>query len=328
MTKKDVLKVLKAKDYYVSGQALCESLGVSRTAVWKLINQLKTEGYDIESVSNKGYHINSAPDILTDYEIETEPEFSEGFVDEVQFFEEIDSTNNEAKRQGDTVEDKAKLFICECQTGGRGRRGRTWVSPSGSGVWMSLLFKPDITPASASMLTIVTAMAVKAAISDILPEVDCKIKWPNDIVLNGKKICGILTEMSAELEYIHYVVIGIGLNVNTLDFPEELRDMASSILKETGIKVKRSDLVVAFSKEFSYFYEKFIKEKNLSSLVAEYDAMLINKGREVVTSGELAVSGIAVGINSMGELIIKLKDGDLKVVRAGEVSVRGLYGYV
>lgn len=328
MTKKDVLRVLKADDSYVSGQALCESLGVSRTAVWKQMNQLKTEGYDIESVSNKGYHINSAPDILTDYEIESEPMFKEGFVDEVVFFEEIDSTNNEAKRQGDTIRDKAKLLICESQTGGRGRRGRNWVSPSGSGIWMSLLFKPDITPASASMLTIVTAMAVKAAITDVLPEADCMIKWPNDIVLNGKKICGILTEMSAELEYIHYVVIGVGLNVNTLDFPEELSDIASSILKETGVKVKRSELVVAFSKEFNYFYKKFMKEKDLSSLVTEYDAMLINKGREVVTSGELAISGTAVGINSMGELIIKLKDGDLKVIRAGEVSVRGLYGYV
>jgi len=328
MTKKDVLTILKKENTYISGQALCEKLGVSRTAVWKVINQLKTEGYLIESVSNKGYYITVAPDILNDYEIESEPDFSEGFVDELVYFDEIDSTNNEAKRNGDNIGDKKRLYICERQTAGRGRRGREWVSPKGSGIWMSLLFKPDITPTKASMLTIVTAMAMTAAINDLLPDMDCKIKWPNDIVLNGKKICGILTEMSAELEYIHYVVIGIGLNVNTLDFPEKIKEIASSLKKESNKDIKRSDLVIAFSKEFKRLYEKFIEEKDLSKLIAEYDNMLINKGREVVTSGETAISGVAIGINSLGELIIKLKDGDLVAVRAGEVSVRGLYGYV
>jgi BirA family biotin operon repressor/biotin-[acetyl-CoA-carboxylase] ligase len=193
---------------------------------------------------------------------------------------------------------------------------------------MSLLFKPDIMPSQASMLTIVAAMAVAAAIKDLLPEADCKIKWPNDIVINERKVCGILTEMSAELEYIHYVVIGIGINVNTTEFPDEIKDIAASIYSLTGVKVNRSQLVVAFSKEFKKFYNIFMVKKDLGDLVNDYDKMLINKGREVSTTGAVAIEGKAVGINSLGELIIKTKDGALESVRAGEVSVRGLYSYV
>ena len=328
MTKKDVLKVLKENDGYVSGQVLCEKLGVSRTAVWKVINQLKDEDYNIESVSNKGYNILSRPDILNDYEIESEIGFEEGFISKIKYFDEIDSTNNEAKRNGELASQSGILYITESQTGGRGRRGKAWVSPKGSGIWMSLLFKPNVTPNKASMLTIVSAMAIKAAINKVCPDAKCMIKWPNDIVLNGKKVCGILTEMSAELEYIHYVVIGIGINVNTLDFPDEIKDIASSLYKETGSKIKRSDIILEFSREFKRLYDIFLKEKDLRDLVNEYDGMLINKGREVVTTGDVEISGIAVGINSLGELIIKLKDGTLREVRAGEVSVRGLYGYV
>jgi BirA family biotin operon repressor/biotin-[acetyl-CoA-carboxylase] ligase len=178
------------------------------------------------------------------------------------------------------------------------------------------------------MLTIVAAMAVAAAIKDLLPEADCKIKWPNDIVINERKVCGILTEMSAELEYIHYVVIGIGINVNTTEFPDEIKDIAASIYSLTGVKVNRSQLVVAFSKEFKKFYNIFMVKKDLGDLVNDYDKMLINKGREVSTTGAVAIEGKAVGINSLGELIIKTKDGALESVRAGEVSVRGLYSYV
>ncbi len=328
MTKTDVLKLLKNTNDYISGQMLCEEFGVSRTAIWKVINQLKEDGYEIESVSNKGYKIINSPDIIKDYEIESNKEFSDGFIAKVEYFDEIDSTNNEAKRQGDDYNSEPRLFITESQTGGRGRRGRKWVSPKGNGIWMSLLFKPDIMPSQASMLTIVAAMAVAAAIKDLLPEADCKIKWPNDIVINERKVCGILTEMSAELEYIHYVVIGIGINVNTTEFPDEIKDIAASIYSLTGVKVNRSQLVVAFSKEFKKFYNIFMVKKDLGDLVNDYDKMLINKGREVSTTGAVAIEGKAVGINSLGELIIKTKDGALESVRAGEVSVRGLYSYV
>ena len=196
--KTKILNVLRKSDGYVSGQALCNMLGVSRTAVWKVINQLKEEGYVIEAVQNKGYHITQYPDILTSSEIMSQLKCVDtgsttGIIREVVYYDETDSTNNEAKRaaERDNAAD-GTLYITESQTGGRGRRGRNWVSPAGSGIWMSLLLRPDISPVNASMLTIVAAMAVQEAIHKVLTEdghvAECRIKWPNDIVLNKKKV--------------------------------------------------------------------------------------------------------------------------------------------
>ena len=255
--KTKILNVLRKSDGYVSGQALCNMLGVSRTAVWKVINQLKEEGYVIEAVQNKGYHITQYPDILTSSEIMSQLTCVDtgnttGIIREVVYYDETDSTNNEAKRaaERDNAAD-GTLYITESQTGGRGRRGRNWVSPAGSGIWMSLLLRPDIAPVNASMLTIVAAMAVQEAIHKVLTEdghvAECRIKWPNDIVLNKKKVCGILTEMSAEMDYIHYVVIGMGINVNTTEFDDSIKATASSLYLETGDHLKRSRIVAAFS---------------------------------------------------------------------------------
>ena len=200
--KAEILRLLRETDGYVSGQELCNQFGVSRTAVWKAINQLKEAGYEIEAVQNKGYKITGYPDILTAEEIESQLNPSDT-VKKVVYAPEIDSTNNEAKRNAENGAKDGTLYITESQTGGRGRRGRQWVSPSGSGIWMTLLIRPDIRPDEASMLTIVAAMAVSSAITKVTKydakailsdEKDisfadnkieqCKIKWPNDIVLD------------------------------------------------------------------------------------------------------------------------------------------------
>ena len=198
--KTKILRQLRTTNEYVSGQMLCDELGVSRTAVWKAINQLKEEGYTIEAVQNKGYKITGYPDILTAEEIESQLNPGDT-VKKVVYAPEIDSTNNEAKRNAENGAKDGTLYITESQTGGRGRRGRQWVSPSGSGIWMTLLLRPQINPANASMLTIVAAMAVTMAIRRAVAEtgadVECHIKWPNDVVINKKKVCGILTEMRA-----------------------------------------------------------------------------------------------------------------------------------
>ena len=319
--KTKILNVLRKSDGYVSGQALCNMLGVSRTAVWKVINQLKEEGYVIEAVQNKGYHITQYPDILTSSEIMSQltcvdTGSTTGIIREVVYYDETDSTNNEAKSQ----------------TGGRGRRGRNWVSPAGSGIWMSLLLRPDIAPVNASMLTIVAAMAVQEAIHKVLTEdghdAECRIKWPNDIVLNKKKVCGILTEMSAEMDYIHYVVIGMGINVNTTEFDDSIKATASSLYLETGDHLKRSRIVAAFSESFAKYYDTFVKTQNLAGLKEDYNSMLVNKGGEVkAIYADKEIVGKALGINDEGELIIKTDEGE-KIIRTGEVSVRGLYGYV
>lgn len=331
--KTSILRMIRQSSGYVSGQSLCEALGVSRTAVWKYVNQLKEEGYEFDAVSNKGYRIVKYPDIITREEIESM--LPEGLaVTNVVYYHETDSTNTRAKQAAEDGEKSGTLFITECQTGGRGRRGRTWESPAGSGIWMSLLLRPEIKPFDASMLTIVAAMGMKDAIEEIIGGgtgqggIHCKIKWPNDIVLGDRKICGMLTEMSAETDWINYVVIGIGVNVNTTEFDDSIKDTASSILLQTGSSVKRSDVVVAFARHFSRYYEEFLKECNLSGLADDYNKALINVGRDVkIVERDGSFVAKAVGIDETGSLIVE-KDGDTKRIVAGEVSVRGLYGYV
>lgn len=331
--KTSILRMIRQSSGYVSGQSLCEALGVSRTAVWKYVNQLKEEGYEFDAVSNKGYRIVKYPDIITREEIESM--LPEGLaVTNVVYYHETDSTNTRAKQAAEDGEKSGTLFITECQTGGRGRRGRTWESPAGSGIWMSLLLRPEIKPFDASMLTIVAAMGMKDAIEEIIGGgtgqggIHCKIKWPNDIVLGDRKICGMLTEMSAETDWINYVVIGIGVNVNTTEFDDSIKDTASSILLQTGRSVKRSDIVVAFAKHFSKYYDEFLKKCNLSGLADDYNKALINVGRDVkIVERDGSFVATAVGIDETGSLIVE-KDGDTKRIVAGEVSVRGLYGYV
>lgn len=331
--KSEILHLLRCADDYVSGQQLCEAFGVSRTAVWKVINQLKEEGYVIDSVQNKGYRIMEYPDIITASELESllldDNGNMQGICQHIRYFEETDSTNNQAKLAAEKDAPDGTLFVAECQTGGRGRRGRTWVSPAGSGIWMSLLLRPDISPESASMLTLVLAVAMVEAINEEVSDAKCFVKWPNDIVVNNKKISGTLTEMSAEMERIHYVVIGIGINVNTTDFDDSIKDMATSIYLETGKKVKRSNIIAAFSHSFKKYYEEFLKTQDLTFLIDRYNELLINKGRTVkAIYADKEIIGEALGINKKGELIIKTEDGSEMTIRAGEVSVRGLYGYV
>lgn len=325
--KSEILKMLRQTEGYVSGQELCEKFQVSRTAVWKVINQLKEEGYQIEAVRNKGYHIVDSPDRMTKDEIASL--LSTQWAGQKLFcYEEIDSTNLALRRlkEGDHVH--GALIVADKQTDGRGRRGRRWESPSGSSIFMSILLKPEIQPDQAPMLTIVMAYSVAKAIQK-LTGLDAKIKWPNDIVLNGKKVCGILTEMSAEIDFVHYVIIGIGINVNTESFAPEIRETASSLYMEGKEKVKRAQLIAAVMEEFENDYSQFVAAGDLSGMMDDYNALLVNCGREVrVLQPGNEYSGVAHGIDEQGNLLVETKDGEMNRVYAGEVSVRGIYGYV
>lgn len=325
--KTEILKLLKESDGYLSGQELCGSLGVSRTAVWKVINQLREEGYRIEAVSNRGYRLVMSADVITEAELSSQMEGGLAG-SHLEYHEELDSTNNRAKRLGEEGAPDGTLVTADYQTAGKGRRGRGWVSERGTGIWMSLLLRPDVPPSSASMLTLVAALAVVKGIK-AATGLDSQIKWPNDIVLNGKKICGILTEMSAELEHIHYVVIGIGINANIREFPEEIRDKATSLYLESGQMVVRSQVIAAVMKAMNQYYGIFLESGDLTPLREEYEKHLVNLGREVLVlapAGEY--QGTSLGIDKTGELLVQLKDGTVNHVVSGEVSVRGIYGYV
>ena len=325
--KGEILKLLKETDGYVSGQELCRRFGVSRTAVWKVINQLKEEGYEIEAVRNRGYALKGAGDVLSEAELLSclETEWAGG---RTVYFDATDSTNAQAKRLAEAHAPHGTLVVSDRQDGGKGRRGRSWASPSGVGIWMSLILRPEIAPSSASMLTLAAALAVREGIREETG-LSPLIKWPNDLVLNGKKICGILTEMSTELMEIQYVITGIGINVNQREFPSEIRDTATSLSLEAGRCFRRSSLIAAILKAFEKDYAAFLKTGDLSLLLEEYNACLVNRGKEVCIldpSGEYRA--VAEGIDESGSLLVTLPDGTRREIISGEVSVRGIYGYV
>lgn len=323
-----ILKMLRNSKGYVSGQQLCNELGVSRTAVWKCINQLKDMGYVIEAVQNKGYRVLEYPDIINEVEICSLLEEDNIFYNKVYYFDEVDSTNNEAKRKAELGAKDGSLVVAESQTSGKGRRGKQWTSSKGSGIWMTLIRRPDIMPYSASMITLITAMATAKAINNVC-NIACSIKWPNDIIVNAKKVTGILTEMSAEPDQVNYVVIGVGINVNTQQFPDDIKDKATSLIIETGCKVSRSHIIAEFLKQFDQYYNSFLRTGDLSEILDEYNSMLINCQKEVRVIGvKDEFTGVALGINEKGELIVRKEADTLVNVMAGEVSVRGVYGYV
>lgn len=312
---------------YISGQELCERFGVSRTAVWKAVNQLKEEGYDIEAVRNKGYRLKSAPEVLSESEIGSRLQ-TRWAGRNLQYLKETDSTNNDAKRCMEEGGVHGTLIVAERQTAGRGRRGRLWESPEGTAIYMTIGMKPEFAPDKVSMLTLVMALSVAEAIEE-QSGLEAGIKWPNDVVVNKRKVCGILTEMILEAEYIRCVVTGVGINVNQTAMPEEIAQTATSLFIEKGEKLSRAALIESVMRHFENNYDCFIGSLDLSELKEAYEARLANKDQLVrVLDPKGEYEGIARGIRCTGELIVELPDGIVREVYAGEVSVRGYYGYV
>ena len=332
--KRQILKMLReAGEDYVSGQSLCDYLGVSRQAVWKNIGQLKEYGYEIESVSGKGYRLVARPDKLYGPEMESYLQ-PDGFCKRIESHDQIDSTNIRAKRLAEEGEPEGTLVVADRQTAGRGRRGRGWLADSGVGIWMSLILRPKLEPTRLSGITLIAALAVNRAIRDV-SGAETRIKWPNDIVLGGKKLCGILTEVSSEMNYTHYAVTGIGINVNTAQFPAEMQEIATSLYLETGCRTDRTALIGRFAAVYGDYYEQYLRDGNLEAFVEEYNQMLVNLDQQVTIYHGMVEdadpsqieTGIARGINADGALLVEM-DGECKAVVSGEVSVRGIYGYV
>lgn len=325
--KTKILELMRDSQDYISGQELCERFGVSRTAVWKAVNQLKEEGYDIEAVRNKGYRLKSAPEVLSESEIGSRLQ-TRWAGRNLQYLKETDSTNNDAKRCMEEGGVHGTLIVAERQTAGRGRRGRLWESPEGTAIYMTIGMKPEFAPDKVSMLTLVMALSVAEAIEE-QSGLEAGIKWPNDVVVNKRKVCGILTEMILEAEYIRCVVTGVGINVNQTAMPEEIAQTATSLFIEKGEKLSRAALIESVMRHFENNYDCFIGSLDLSELKEAYEARLANKDQLVrVLDPKGEYEGIARGIRCTGELIVELPDGIVREVYAGEVSVRGYYGYV
>ena len=305
---------------YLSGEEISRQLQVSRTAVWKHIRILKGEGYVIESHPRLGYSLRTVPDLLLPNEIC--PRLTTTFIgNTIHYFSTVSSTNTEAKRLANEGCPEGTIVLAEEQQAGRGRLSRGWFSPFAQGNWFSLVLRPKFPPQEAPKCTLLAAVAVARAIRAL--GVDCGIKWPNDILYNGKKLVGILTEMNAEMDAINYVIIGVGINVNTpiSTFPEELRDIATSLSAISGQPVSRPDLLIAVLSELESLYT-LASETGFLPIFAEWRKLSVTLGNEVDVFGiNRNFSGIALDIDEDGALVVRTETGIEKVV-AGDVSIR------
>ncbi|WP_129595728.1 biotin--[acetyl-CoA-carboxylase] ligase [Anaerophilus nitritogenes] len=328
--KKQILRALKNnKENFISGEELSHQIGVTRTAVWKHIKGLKEDGYEIESISRKGYRLLKEPDIL-DADI-LEIEIKNRYIgNKVIHFDQVESTNTVAKRMASEGAEEGTVVIAEEQIGGRGRLGRNWISPKKKGIWMSIILRPLIDPMEAAKITQIAAAAVANGLMNITHKF-VGIKWPNDIIINNKKVCGILTEMSAELNCMNYIIVGIGMNVNMTnkEFPEEIESIATSIRECIGKEVSRKEIIKEVLHSFEELYLDFIQNKNIQKSLDLCKDYSVTLGKEVkIKSQHEEIIAYAMDISEDGQLIIKKSTGEIKKVLSGEVSVRGITDYV
>lgn len=332
MSKDRVLRLLQGGEEYISGESISETLGISRAAVWKAVDALRRDGYEVESRKSRGYRLLSAPDRLGETEIRACLGETKRVGCALDCFDRIDSTNAFLKRAAsETDAPDGAVAVADEQTGGRGRRGRSFLSPAGKGVYLSALLRPTLEPTRLLPLTGFAAVAICDAV-ERAAGVRPQIKWTNDLVLNGKKLCGILTELSVEGESgaLQYVVVGAGVNVahTSEDFSGELGDIATSLAIETGRRVSRAALAAAMIEELDRMYDALLRGDTGAYLDA-YRRDCLTIGREVQLLWQDARERVrAVGVDDELGLEVIRADGSRETIRTGEVSVRGLYGYV
>lgn len=320
--KKELLKILeKNREKDLSGQELADRLMVSRTAIWKAMKELREEGYQIEAVNNRGYRLAGETDILSEEGIRLE--LTNDAVKEVAVFRTIDSTNLEVKRRALQGEKEGLVVVSESQTAGRGRLGRSFYSPLGTGIYFSILLEPKLNATDAILLTTAASVAIVRAIRRVT-DLEPSIKWVNDVYLDDKKICGILTEAMTDFETatIQYIILGIGINYKEPPegFPEEVKDIAGALV-DGDEKIPRNRLVAAVLDEFFTIYEElpdrhFMEDYRRWSNVLNQDVKYLEK--------DIWHFAKAVGIDDDGGLIVRDKDDKEKVLKTGEITLRRL----
>lgn len=327
MTKEMVLQLLDCGEY-VSGQRMSEALGISRAAVWKAVQQLREAGYHIESTTNRGYRLTGRPDLLT----------REGvlrclgphpWAEQLIVLDSVDSTNTYAKALAAKGAPHGTVVLADHQTGGKGRRGRSFSSPKGLGVYLSVVLRYDVPPERLLHLTAVVAAAARRAVWSACG-LDVGIKWTNDLVYEKRKLCGILTELSVEAEtgLTDYVVPGIGVNCGQTpaDFPEDVAPMATSLLQALGHSVDRCRLAAELVRQLHLAAADLLDRPQ--AWMADYKAHCITIGQDVkILRGSQVQLAHVDDMDSQGALLVTLADGTKDTVLSGEVSVRGMYGY-
>lgn len=318
--KQDVLRLLESnKGSILSGNEIALSLSITRTAVWKAINSLKEGGYQIAAVNKKGYCLNEQNDILSPQSIK--PYLHDADRHEMIVHKSMDSTNTMAKALANADAKSGTVVIAEQQTEGKGRLGRRFHSPNASGIYMTVIFRLKNSIEQSMLITSAAAVAVCRAIKTVC-DLECQIKWVNDVYLDGKKLCGILTEASVNFEagQLNYVVVGIGINVTTNDFPEELREVATSLEeKAEGMSISRSRLIGEVLNELAIVIED-LQEKQF---LEEYKTRSFILGSEInVISPTDTKRATALDFNEFGHLVVRFADGEVKTLSSGEISIR------
>jgi len=319
--KQEILKAFKSQPHtFISGEYLSQLCNCTRTAVWKHIEELRQEGYEFEAVRKSGYRLLSSPDLISAEEITAGLDTSK-IGTHIVAYDTVVTTQLLAHELAGKGAVEGTLVIADQQTGGKGRLGRVWHSPKGTGIWMSLILRPAIPLAKAPQMTLVTAVAMTKTIIKELG-LDVQIKWPNDIFVNGKKVCGILTELNAESDRINYLVVGIGVNVNTAeqDFPEHLTNIGTSLRIASGRVVKRAAFVQEFCRQFEQLYEKYLQH-GFESIKAEWEKYSMSLGRMVtVRTLNGSLEGRAIGLDAEGVLLVEDAQGTLHKVYSADIE--------
>lgn len=314
--KSKILEILEKKGDYVSGEEISKEIGISRAAVWKHIKKLRELDYEIDSKTNEGYKLIKSPEKQIEFELERLLE-TKIIGKKILFFEEVDSTNNKAKQIA-LEENEGTVVISEMQTSGRGRRGREWYSPKG-GIYVSFVLKPNVSPEKASQLTLVSSLALVKTLNSMDNNLNAKIKWPNDILISGKKISGILTELSADVEKINYIVVGVGINLNTEKeiLPENGTSLKIEMKEEVSIKL----FLKSFLEHYDSIYQEYINGK-IDLIIERWKDNSDTLGKKVKIIGiNETFEGLAKDIDENGALILQTKEKEIKVY-SGDVSLR------
>jgi BirA family biotin operon repressor/biotin-[acetyl-CoA-carboxylase] ligase len=321
MSKDSLLSLLEDEaGEYVSGEEISRKLKVSRTAVWKKVRKLELEGYVIEAVPRLGYRLTGKPSRLSVHELLPKLN-SQRFGRNLRLLDVVASTQDELRLLAEEGAPEGTLVIAEQQTSGRGRMGRSWISPAGKGIWMSLLLRPPVPLPHTPQLTLLAAVALSRAITRVVP-VTIGIKWPNDLLVDGKKISGILLESAAEDERLLYVVVGMGISVNldAEDYPEELLQKAVSLKMASGDVVNRSDLIAAILEEFERLYDLYL-EQGFAPIRSLWEAHAVTLNKQtLLNTPQGPVEGVPRGLDDMGGLKVELADGSYRTIYSAEVG--------
>lgn len=306
---------------FVSGQDMSEACHVSRTAIWKHIKALRQKGYKIESYTKRGYRLLEEPDLLSPLamkQILNTDIFGKRYV----YMDTTESTNLEARRLAQQGAEEGTVVVTEEQAAGRGRLSRGWYSPFGKGLWFSLILRPDFPPAEAPKCTLMAAVALTKAFHK-MGLADAGIKWPNDILVNGRKLVGILTEMSGSMEEISYIVMGIGVNVKMKqeELPEEIKQIATSLLME-GVDIERTEAFKIILEELEHQYYDVL-DSGFEDTLNEWRKLSVTLNQEIeVRAPGNTYEGVATDIDDDGNLLVKTTNGEVKRIVAGDVSIR------